>query len=301
MMNPEYYYRNCTWKNVPDTCMVELTNACNFSCIMCSNKFMARKKGFMNFETFKKTLDACKDAEIRNIKLYTTGESLLHPDFMKFWRLAMAYPFDYIMISTNGLLLSEEIIKEILESPKVRIQFSFSGWDKRSYEKRYVGGDFEKAIEKIRLIMGLIEEKKLPKNTLTINGVVSGTTGAIEKTKDFLKSEFNMDESQLKIHNSNNWIDVVSNKNGNKKNEKSEGKRHYCHIANTRIGVLYDGKVTACGCLDVNGELVVGEINKEGIKEIRNGKLFNELVDKLNDGDISSLMCSNCDSLKIIE
>lgn len=293
----EYYYRNCTWKELPEICMIELTNHCNFSCIMCSNKFMTRKKGFMTKETFKKTLVECENAGIKNIKLYTTGESLLHPNFLDFYKLAVTYPFKTVMISTNGSLLTEEMLDQLIKSDKFRLQLSFSGWDKKGYELKYLGGNFDDIKHKIKLIMEKIEKANLPKNTLTINGVTTGVTGGIKKTKDFLKKEFNLDENQMFIHNSNNWIDVIKHTN---LESKKENKRYYCHISNIRIGVLYNGNVTACGCLDVNGELIIGNINESTFEEIRNGKKFYEFKQKLDNGMIGNLMCKNCDSLKEI-
>lgn len=295
-MEGNYYFRNCTWKDKPDVVMIEIANSCNFRCVMCSNKFMTRKKGFMAFEVFKRTLDACKDAGIKNLKLYTTGESLLHPQFLEFFKFADTYPFDTIMISTNGSLLEKELIDELLKSEKVRIQISFSGPNKRSYEQRYIGGNYEDIREKIIYLNEQIRKLGLEKNILKINGVAPPRGGFIKHTKEFIKREFSLDESQLSIHNQNNWVKVFSQKSG-----EDDDKRHYCHIANTRIGVLYDGRVTACGCLDVNGELVVGDINKEDILEIRKGKLFKEFTGKLGSGKVSGLMCSRCDSLKIIK
>ena len=296
-MNEDYYYRNCTYKDLPKICMIELTNSCNFSCIMCSNKFMTRKKGFMTKEIFVKTLNECEKAKIKDIKLYTTGESILHPKFLEFFKIADTYDFDSIMISTNGSLLTENLFDELMKSKKIKIQFSFSGWDKKGYESKYVGGNFEDVKNKIHYILNAIKKVNLPKNTLTINGVTTGVTGGIQKTKEFLKKEFNLDDNQLFIHNSNNWIDVIKHNNSN---SKEENKRYYCHISNIRIGVLYDGGVTACGCLDVNGELMIGNIQNQSFKDIRNGEKFNQFKEKLMKGEISDLMCKNCDSLKEI-
>lgn len=306
------YFKNCTWKKLPDTIMIELTNSCNFACVMCSNKHMTRKKGFITVETFKKALDRCVEANIESIKLYTTGESLLHPKFIELWNLAANYPFKTIQVSTNGSLLTEEVLREILKSDKARIQFSFAGWDKPSYESRYACGNFENTLSKIRLILKLIEHASLPKKILTINGIITGTTGGIEKTKRFLKEKFELDDEQISIHNANNWADVVSGKNERQADKKKSGeskntddknkirKRYYCHIANTRMGILYDGTATACGCLDVNGELIVGNINDDGIEKIRTEVQFKEFINKLDTGNVSSLMCRNCDSLKWI-
>jgi hypothetical protein len=151
-------------------------------------------------------------------------------------------------------------------------------------------------VEKIKLLIKLIKKAGLAKNTLTINGVASASTGAIGKTKQFLINELGFEEKQFSIHNAHNWAEVVSGLNGC--SNEVRGKKYYCHIANTRTGVLFDGKVTACGCLDVNGELVVGDIFKNSTQEIRAGKLFNNFIDKLDSGDVGNLMCNRCNSLK---
>jgi radical SAM protein with 4Fe4S-binding SPASM domain len=300
-MAAEDYNKNCTWKNVPEIGMIEITNACNFACVMCSNKLMTRKKGFISIATFKKALDRYSEAGIKFIKLYTTGESLLHPKFMRLWKMAVSYPFEKIMISTNASLLTCEMIEEFVKSKKFKIQISFSGWNDRSYEMRYAGGNFKQTVEKIKLLIKLIKKAGLPIGTLTINGVASASTGSIGKTKEFLIKEIGLDSKQLYIHSAHNWTEVVSDLGkdmaaGNSNLHK--GKKYYCHIANTRIGILFDGKVTACGCLDVNGELIVGNIFKNSIAEIRKGKKFADFVNKLNTGNVSNLMCSKCNSLK---
>jgi MoaA/NifB/PqqE/SkfB family radical SAM enzyme len=299
-MPTEGYNKNCSWKDIPDIGMIELTNCCNFSCIMCSNMKMRRKKGFMKYETFKKALDRCKEAGITEIKLYATGESLMHPEFMKFWNLAITYPFDSIMISTNGQLLTQKVLMEVVKSPKLRIQFSFSGWDKRSYELRYKPGKFSEAIDKIKLAAKIIEEAGLAKDTLTVNGVVGRKAGAIEKSKNLLR-ELGLSDSQIDIHHLNNWdyiVDADAKGYNLKKIAPKHSGKYYCHIANTRIGILYDGSITACGCIDVNGELLIGNIFDDSIKEARAGKLFSDFKEKLNTGNVSSLICSRCESLK---
>lgn len=290
------YDKNCTWKKVPEIGMIEITNTCNFACVMCSNKYMKRKKGFISVKTFRKALDRYDEAGIKFIKLYTTGESLLHPKFMQLWKMAVSYPFEKIMISTNASLLTEEMMREFVKSDKFRIQISFSGWNSHSYEMRYTNGNFNKTVEKIKLILQLIKKAGLPMDTLTINGVASASTGAIGKTKQFLIKELGFDEKQLFIHNAHNWVDVVSDLDI--RSSVGKGKKYYCHIANSRIGILFDGKVTACGCLDVNGELVVGDIFKNSIGEIRAGRKFTQFVEQLNAGNVGKLMCSRCNSLK---
>ncbi|MBU2102158.1 MAG: radical SAM protein, partial [Candidatus Omnitrophica bacterium] len=131
------------WKKMPSQgIMIELTNACNFSCTMCANKLMQREKGFMDIGLFELVLDRVQKAKISRITLFTTGESLLHPKFLDMLQRAVRRrSIKEIAISTNGSLL-EKYMGEILKTNKTRVYYSFSGWDKKSYEGRYLGGVF---------------------------------------------------------------------------------------------------------------------------------------------------------------
>ena len=149
-----------------------------------------------------------------------------------------------------------------------------------------MNGNFEDATLKIKLIKSLIKDSSV----LSINGI----TKEIPKCKMFLKS-LGLEEGQLNISFPNNWGAVIGRDLSTK-----QKKGNHCYIADSRIGILNDGKVTLCGCLDVNGELIIGDINKNSIKEIRGGELFTEYKNRLGNGNISSLLCSRCDSLKTV-
>jgi len=217
------------------------------------------------------------------------------------------------MISTNGSLLTEGMVLELVKSDKFNIQYSFSGWDKTSYESRYVGGNFDDSIKKIGFLIETIEKAGLPKNTLKINSIVADDY-EIKKTKMFLITEFGLAAYQMYIHRANNWVEVVVDSNTNikrikktkeakeiiKSTEKNDENKYHCHITNTRIGVLFDGKMTACGCLDVDGGLILGDIQSDKISDIRKNQTFKKFLNEFNKGKSSELICARCDSLKII-
>src|SRR3989344_4912526 len=57
---------------------IEPTNYCNLKCKFCANPIMERKKGYMDFELFKKILDESLGF-VKQVYLFHSGDPLLHP------------------------------------------------------------------------------------------------------------------------------------------------------------------------------------------------------------------------------
>lgn len=103
-------------------CQIELTNYCNLSCSSCySNQ---RKKGFMDFNIFIKAVELCQRMKIEEVWLQNWGESLLHPEVLKF----IAHSAKYITtgIITNGSLLNKYIIKQMKNRGLLYIDISIN-------------------------------------------------------------------------------------------------------------------------------------------------------------------------------
>ena len=85
--------------------MLEVTAACDLGCPVC---YVDSGGGtFLSLETLETILDAavestCGKPEILQI---SGGESTCHPQIMDILRAAMARPFKYVMLNTNGLAL----------------------------------------------------------------------------------------------------------------------------------------------------------------------------------------------------
>ncbi len=296
----EIKVRCLEWKTIPDIAMIEVTNACNFACAMCANRLMKRKKGYMRLNIFKLALDRCEEVGISFIKLYTVGEPILHPQFIEMWRMAISRTsFKEVTVSTNGFMMKENDIRELVKTKKGIIQYSFAGWNKESYEKIYARGEFEKAVEQIKLINKLIHQAGVPLEKLHIHGIVPRDQhNAIEKCITFLKNTVGLDSCQINIFTSHNWASFVNNNNqwiSKYKQLLYKGKPLYCSIISNRIGILFDGRVTACGCHDINGDLIIGDISRQSIREIRRNIEFQKIIDQFNRGDLRGLICYRCD------
>lgn len=286
------------WQPMPSAVLIELTNMCNFSCIMCPNKVTKRKKGFMELELFKLALDRCEEAGIKEIRLFGVGESLLHPQFMNMWRMAVTRSFKKVMLYTNGSLLNEEIISEMLKTYNSQLIFSFMGWDRESYEKRYVGGAFEDAVKKLKFISQVVRERNIPNDIFDTNTIFSSEEEK-EKTKEFLINTIGLPLSHLYFVPMNYWwIAVRKGNNAYIDNDddcvEKNRKPLFCLSLNREPGILFDGRVTACGCHAYDEGLIIGDIRKQSIKQIGKGAEFKEILNHFKSGDLRGLKCYGC-------
>ncbi len=96
---------------------LEITNRCNLRCEMCFKQYWLDKEGDMPYELFLKILDdASEFPELRMIYFGGIGEPTVHPRFMDMAREVKKRGYA-LGISTNGFLLSEKRIRELVELP----------------------------------------------------------------------------------------------------------------------------------------------------------------------------------------
>lgn len=90
---------------IPKTFTINITNKCNLRCNFCFNSDDYYKNGyFMDFETFKKSLNYLKENNISNIDLTPgVGECLIHPEISKFIKYAKSLNFKITLISSLNL------------------------------------------------------------------------------------------------------------------------------------------------------------------------------------------------------
>ncbi len=98
------------------------------------------------------------DAIVNNIKKYQIsavrfirwGEPTMHPQYLEILRM-VKQAGALIHINTNGSLLDEAQIKEMMDMHLDSIKFSFQGADEGTYNEMREGGDYKKLLKTIQL------------------------------------------------------------------------------------------------------------------------------------------------------
>jgi len=136
------------FKPMPSEIILDISASCNAVCPFCPRVFMDqdRSKGYMSMEMYKFALEEAQRHSIKRLRLYSTAEPTLHPDFSEMIDIAKDMGF-YISVSTNASMMHKHM-NALLKVDQ--IQFSIEGWDKESYEFYRQPLKFEKIYENIK-------------------------------------------------------------------------------------------------------------------------------------------------------
>ena len=273
---------------------LEPFNVCNLECTMCPYPDMDRAKSQMTMELYKKIVDDVVAFGHTRLNLTHYNEPFL--DTNLFERVRYAKEKGLIVgFFSNATLMNPEKAQNTLDSGVDWINFSIDGGTKESFEKIRVGANFEETFSNISHLIKLRRERNSNKPEINIHTTIL--------SKENLKSS-----NQLKelLNGADTYTMGLVDSRGNQKNYNfmktftSRGNKtrlYPCSIPWTTLTVMSNGKVCIC-CRDHEGEVILGDLNKQTISEVLNSEQMLE-VRKLHlegQGDKIDL-CKNCDSL----
>lgn len=145
---------------------LEVTPYCNSHCIMCP-RTITRPLGFMKPEVFKKIADEFISSGIQIVNFCGYGEPLLNKYIFDYIKHIRQYGL-LVVIRTNGFLLTEEVIKGLIDADINAINVSVHGITKRVYEIIMQGLRFEITLKNLEILQRVTEGSSVK---LIINSV----------------------------------------------------------------------------------------------------------------------------------
>jgi len=131
-------------------CHIELTDNCNFRCRMCymGSEIQKTTHHALKAGEFRKILDLLEKDGVIELTL-TGGEPFLNPDILEILAMLRGKNF-FTVINTNGSVLSEKILKELLEVRVCSMEISVYGFSEEVYERITGRREFAKVLENIK-------------------------------------------------------------------------------------------------------------------------------------------------------
>lgn len=274
---------------------LDVTNACNLRCKMCARTIMIEKGnmpdiGFMDFDFVKHLIDEGASEGLASIKFSFQGEPLLHPKIVEIVTYAKKAGIIDTMINTNGMLLTSEMSKALLDGGLDNIFFSIDSAYKEIYETIRPGADYDKVVENILTFIRLRNLKEKNAVQVGVNMVV------MEENKDEVDTFISQWSN---IADTVNWgLDhhyVLKEKPEKTKSIKTEHDNFCCSQLWQRLIVNWDGECLPC-CLDVERELVVGNAHNNSLQQIwLHSPLYKLLREKHKSGNYQDIKrCKHC-------
>jgi radical SAM protein with 4Fe4S-binding SPASM domain len=290
-----YYYshKKVETPAYPTIASIEPTNACGMKCIMCPRDRMKRKVGFMEINLFEKIVKQMKMNSF--IVLHHFGDPLLHPKIGEMIKICKKNKIK-TFFSTNPSSLTDEKIKTILDAELDYLHISLDGATKETYEKIRRGrADFEIALKNIEnFLKEKKKRKKSPETTIAIIRMKE-TKGEIEIFKKQWKNKKGIDNVEVKEFITWDGTREDITQLGDKYSKKFEREYYYpCIWPWGKLTILWDGKVVPC-CFDYDAKLVLGDLNKQSLKEIWDSEKMKELRKQtLENSFPENHLCENC-------
>ncbi|MFH0734749.1 MAG: radical SAM protein [bacterium] len=294
---------------LPITFSIEPTNRCNLKCPECPSGLgiLTRDLGLLSLENFSLIINQIK-GHCFYIQLFFQGEPYINKNLSKMVNFARENKV-YTAISTNGLLLKNTKISELLDSPPDKLVFSIDGLDEVSYQNYRVGGKFEDAKNSL---INLINEKKKRKQKLPYIEMqfiaMKQNEHQIDDVFKFGK-EVGVDKVVIKTMQVSSFENGVKFLPQNKKYSryllnngilqiKNKLKNHCFALWRTSV-VTWDGDVVPC-CFDKDANYPLGNIFNQKFKVIWKDNRYNSFRQRVLNDRKGIDICSNCtEGLKI--
>lgn len=286
---------------------IGLTNLCNHKCVFCALDFLKHDGIFIDRGVMLKALKEMGEKGIKAIMFAGEGESVLHSDIGLFVKTAKENGID-VSITTNGIPLTKEKIKDILPSLSW-IRFSIDSGSKENYSiiHRTNAEDFDKLIENIKECVRTKEEFGL---NVTIGAqflmIPQNVNEAVKLAK--LLKEIGADNLQFKPYSKhpNSVNNLIINSEEYNKTEaqlkvlaSDDFKILFRRATIERIqeGINYpecygipfftlidaEGNIIPCNLFYGNEEFVYGNLYKNSFSEIWESEKRKEVLKKLKE------------------
>lgn len=251
----------------PREMIIDLTATCNAQCPHCPRISMPEERSFGNMaqDVLDRSIAEAKLHGIREIRLYSTAEPTLHPDFDEIVARLKRDGFT-VCVSTNAATLKQHL--EALASVDV-LQFSIEGWDQASYEKFRYPLKFERVRRNIAAFWEFVQGRKV-RPLITCNLLLTRSTDLEAFVAcwgpyvDRITVSFLMGTT---VYKNGQFINEQNAEIGDDYFAHTVSDDGVCGYPFEVVTVAYDGKIALC-CEDFTAELPLGTIG-QGVEQVR--------------------------------
>jgi radical SAM protein with 4Fe4S-binding SPASM domain len=254
---------------------------------MCSHPTSGRKPEIMSIDQFKTILDKLKNTKIRQLFL-NMGEPFM--DKTIFRKIAYAKRKGFLIyISTNGLLLTEESMNNILKTGVDGIKFSIEGYTPEVFNTIRVGGSFD------RLFRNVVRMKEL-RDRVGSRMPIRISTILLKENEDIVEfvKFWGPYCDEIEYTTVTNHIGLIDNRDISLSPQWKHRKSCSQIKPYTEINVLSNGDVVIC-CVDFHARCVLGNLVEQEFEDIWFSDKMTEIRRKAYSDDTEDLdPCRDC-------
>lgn len=284
------------WEN-PYIVSIETVLGCNLRCPECAfgGGHITRECGVMSFDTFKLIADKVTPYA-KYMYLHSWGEPLLNKDIFNI--IDYASRICRTNISTNGMLINEESAERLILSGVGDVIVSIDGVSQEVYEQYRAGGDVNKALNALKLLVEKNKKHGRPANIIPQFVVFEHNQHEMQLfdsicrelgEKPSFKAPYIRKDSRFKNSSYNAYIRTpfIDRK-------AYEEAILDCEAFRDTLYIDLKGNVGLC-CYDANSSITFGNILSDSLEEIYRGDKYIRFMEKVREKRICPQFClDNC-------
>ena len=294
-------------RNAPFSVQIDLCSLCNMKCEFCLHsdtnaiREAGVKYGVLSFDLYKKIIDDMKRAwggtgEVKKLKLFQIGESLLNPQVSEMIRYAKeANVSECIELTTNGTLLNPELNLKLIDAGLDILNISVNGINSQQYlDKCAYQMDFDSFLAQIQ---HFYENRKQCRVQIKLSD-----TGFSPSEVETFYQLFENYSDELFTENISSviWQDTNVSEKIDYIDRGIYGQdikyKNVCPFLFTTLNINSQGIAHICS-LDWKMEYSIGNLTEESIEEVWHGERLRNFqrIHLLNNRSQIKL-CKNCES-----
>lgn len=276
----------------PRNMLLEPTNICNHSCLMCANSKGTKKRGIIDPEFAKRILKEAYDLGTREVGFYGMGEPLLDKNLEDYIAYAKMLGYEYTYITTNGALLSKERSEWLMDAGIDSIKFSINAANARDYQLIHGKDEFDLVMDNL-VYADTMRKKRARKIALYISFVATRYTVSEEESFKIKYQSYVDDIVFLDCKSAGDMSGEISHYLSVKGKSPVSFKDDICPMIFNKLHITYEGYLSMC-CDDLQNYLAVADLNKESLDEAWNNQYARGLRSRHLEHHLKGTRCYNC-------
>ena len=294
----------------PRVVRLEPAGACNLKCSHCPTGTVKMNRGVMGAETFDLIVSNVR-ANRHKVKvavLYHGGEPLLNERFPQMAKQIKALGIPLVKTVSNGMLLNQRFIADIVESGLDMIEFSLDGESPSENDFFRRKADYHSVVSNVKRLIHYKREckSKTPQVYIASTQFISRHAFQIESKEipppKYLVKEFSGvysgEIAGFKTTYAIRWPDmrILDEIYELHEDPCDRQSRNFCdHVENT-ITVRWNGDIVPC-CYDLTSQCVLGNIHQADLATIWNNRQYLRLRLSIREMNFMPL-CDKCAVVK---
>jgi hypothetical protein len=265
---------------LPQSVGFETTNICNANCVFCAYQYQQRPTGVMDMSLCRRLTREVADLGILGLSFTPmVGDPLVDPYILERISLARDQGVKSTSLFTNGILFRKVGVDRILKSGLSELRLSTAGFDDASYRRIYRSTRYRQMYDALVELLERNEGMGHPVK-VTIGIRADEPMSVIRRKPDFRRIARLVDgvDANLRF---DSWSGRIAREElpAGMQLRRPPRKTYPCSMLYFGLTVLWDGRVSVCGCrdLDVGDDLLLGSAHSASLLELWSGSKLADL------------------------